>query len=220
MQNFLEKINECSGYVADFILRQPGIDVAVEREEAMLRLRNDHLFHVLALGFSEENFWRAAQVHGANVAVVDSSPRTLAADGLLHVPEVDGIISNKSNVMLGIYVADCGAIWLLDKKTGAYGLLHSGKKGTELNILGNALSLMEKNYGTNPSDVLAILSPCIRPPEYEVDFAAEIARQAQAAGVGEFYDCGICTASDLSNFYSYRKESGRTGRMLALLGKR
>jgi copper oxidase (laccase) domain-containing protein len=35
--------------------------------------------------------------------------------------------------------------------------------------------------------------------------------------VGNFIDCGLNTASDLSRFYSYRKELGKTGRMMALI---
>jgi copper oxidase (laccase) domain-containing protein len=65
--------------------------------------------------------------------------------------------------------------------------------------------------------VTAVLGPCIRPPDYEIDFAAEIGHQAARAGVGNFIDCGLNTASDSARFYSYRKELGITGRMMALI---
>jgi copper oxidase (laccase) domain-containing protein len=65
--------------------------------------------------------------------------------------------------------------------------------------------------------VVAVLSPCIRPPDYEVDIPNAISAQAAAAGVGNFIDCGLNTASDLPRFYSYRKELGKTGRMMALI---
>src|SRR5438046_2900984 len=64
----------------------------------------------------------------------------------------------------------------------------------------------------------AQLSPCIRPPHFEVDFAADIIRQCQTAGLNEIHDSGVCTACNLDAYYSYRAEKGRTGRMLALLG--
>jgi copper oxidase (laccase) domain-containing protein len=35
--------------------------------------------------------------------------------------------------------------------------------------------------------------------------------------VGNFIDCGLNTASDPSRFYSYRKELGKTGRMMAMI---
>jgi copper oxidase (laccase) domain-containing protein len=76
---------------------------------------------------------------------------------------------------------------------------------------------MAREYGSAPAELVAQLSPCIRPPQYEVDFAAEIGRQLRAAGVGEVADCGANTAADPERYYSYRMEKGRTGRLLALL---
>ncbi len=42
-------------------------------------------------------------------------------------------------------------------------------------------------------------------------------RQARRAGAAQVHDSGLCTASDLAHYYSYRAEKARTGRMLALL---
>jgi copper oxidase (laccase) domain-containing protein len=61
------------------------------------------------------------------------------------------------------------------------------------------------------------IGPCIRPPCYEVDFAAEIRRQAAGEGVLEIHDEEICTACHPERYYSYRREKGMTGRMLATL---
>jgi copper oxidase (laccase) domain-containing protein len=118
---------------------------------------------------------------------------------------------------LGIYVADCCAIYLVDPVKRAIGLLHSGKKGTELGIAERAVETMAREYGSQPADLVAQLSPCIRPPQYEIDFAAEIVRQLHRAGVPQVADCGANTAADLDRYYSYRMEKGRTGRLLALL---
>ena len=65
-----------------------------------------------------------------------------------------------------------------------------------------------------------MLSPCIRPPYYEVDFAQSIVAQIRAEKVSKIYDDGENTGSDLERFYSYRMEKGRTGRMLAYLALR
>ncbi|MEM0897936.1 MAG: laccase domain-containing protein [Verrucomicrobiota bacterium] len=32
------------------------------------------------------------------------------------------------------------------------------------------------------------------------------------------HDCGTCTAENVEIYYSYRREKGKTGRMLAMLG--
>ena len=81
----------------------------------------------------------------------------------------------------------------------------------------NAIRAMGEQFGSRSSDLVVQLSPCIRPPHYEIDFAAEIARQCRDLGVKHVHDSGVCTACDLTRYYSYRAEKGRTGRMLAFL---
>jgi copper oxidase (laccase) domain-containing protein len=77
---------------------------------------------------------------------------------------------------------------------------------------------MRERFGSNPAELIVQLSPCIRPPHYEIDFASNIVEQCRAAGVRQIHDSGVCTACDINRYYSYRAEKGKTGRMLALLG--
>ena len=132
----------------------------------------------------------------------------------------DGLITNQIGISLGIYVADCCAIFLVDPVRHCLGLVHSGRKGTEQAIVERAIGTMHEQFGSVPRDLVVQLSPCIRPPHYEVDFAAEIIRQVRGSGVEQVHDSGRCTACDLSRYYSYRAEKARTGRMLALLALR
>ncbi|MES2659252.1 MAG: polyphenol oxidase family protein [Verrucomicrobiota bacterium] len=210
-------MNSISGVRAGWIERVPDLSITGDRDEAMSLLRPYHAQAVSDFSGTPSQWWRAEQVHGTSVAVVPGAPQITAPDGLPVVPGVDGLVTCQSGIVLAIYAADCGAIWLADGKTGAIGLLHSGKKGTEGNILKNALGVMADHFGTRPEDVTAVLSPCIRQPDYDVDFAGEIGEQAQRAGVGNFTDCGLNTASDLTRFYSYRRELGKTGRMMAMI---
>ncbi len=214
---FLAPLNALPGIRAGWVERVPDLPIAVDRDEAMRSLRPQHAASVACFGGPDAVWWRAEQVHGTQVAVVPGSPQITAPDGLPVVPDCDGLVTATPGAVLAIYAADCGAIWLADRRTGAIGLLHSGKKGSEGNILGNALRVMAENFGTRPADVTAVLSPCIRLPDYDVDFAGQIANQARDAGISEFSDCGLNTAADLDRFYSYRKELGKTGRMMALI---
>ena len=214
---FLAPLNEIPGVRAGWIERVPDLPVTGDRDEAMRQLRPVHEAALTDFAAPPARWWRAEQIHGNAVALVPGSDEIIAPDGLPVIPGVDGLITGEPGAILAIYVADCGAIWLADRRTGALGLLHSGKKGTESNIFLNALEEMAKHFGTRPEDVTAVLGPCIRPPDYDVDFAAQIGRQAEDAGVGNFIDCELNTASDPSRFYSYRKELGKTGRMMALI---
>lgn len=198
------------GIVHAFTLRAPGIDVKVDREEALRRLDSVHEEVRRDLGLDARVFATARQVHGKGIAVVDSSTREC-------VPDVDGIITADPGVCLGIYVADCCAVYLVDPRRRVAALLHAGRKGAELGIAPAAVERMHAEFGSNPADLIAQLSPCIRPPHFETDFAALIVSQLQQAGVPEIHDSGVCTASHPERYYSYRRELGKTGRMLALL---
>lgn len=215
--SFLDPVNSIPGIRAGWVERIPDLPITGGREEAMNLLKPIHLQAVVDFAGPEAQWWRPEQTHSTAVALVPGSSTILAPDGLPIVPACDGLITNKTGIVLAVYAADCGSIWLADRKTGAIGLLHSGKKGTDGNILKNALDLMAAEFGTRPEDVTAVLSPCIRLPDYDVDFAGEIGNQAARAGVGNFTDSGLNTAADPDRFYSYRKELGKTGRMMAMI---
>jgi purine-nucleoside/S-methyl-5'-thioadenosine phosphorylase / adenosine deaminase len=210
-----------------FTQRIPGIDVSHDKAKILERLDATHSEIRNAIGIGDWPLFTAEQIHGNNIAVIDEVGRALRADrgrrGAASLPATefpgcDGIITNQRGIALGIYVADCCAVYLLDPKTSAIGLVHSGRKGTELGVVTNAVLEMADRFGSDPANVVVQLSPCIRPPHYEVDFAVEIIRQCRALGVKQIHDSRICTACDLDQFYSYRAERGKTGRMLAVIG--
>lgn len=215
--SFLDPIHRHPGIRAAWVERIEGVDVNCDRDGAMRNLRDTHQDKVAAFAGAHARWWRAEQVHGHQVAVVPGAGEITAPDGLPVMPAVDGLITAEPGQVLSIYVADCGAIWLADKRSQAIGLLHSGKRGTESNILGQAVRLMGERFGSRAEDLVSVLSPCIRRPHYEIDFAADIAAQAEAAGISDFTDCGLNTAVDPQRFYSYRMQHGKTGRMMALL---
>ncbi|HZC35573.1 MAG TPA: polyphenol oxidase family protein [Chthoniobacterales bacterium] len=191
-----------------FILRIPGLDVQTDRESALRRLESYHREQLAAIG--NQSLKLAEQIHGNAVATIDGgSPAKTQA--------VDGLITADPRVVLGIYVADCCAIFLADPMRQVVGLLHSGKKGTEKNIVAAAMQKFRSDFHSEPQDLIAVLSPCIRPPYYEIDFAQSIVAQLRAENVHKIYDGGENTGSDLNRFYSYRMERGRTGRMFAYL---
>jgi copper oxidase (laccase) domain-containing protein len=206
----LSAINVCRHA---FIERVPGIDVSYDKAEALRRLEAVHRETRREIGMGDWPLLTAQQIHGDKIAVVD-----LAVDRDQEFAGCDGLITNQKKIALGIHVADCGAVYIVDPKTPAIGLVHSGKKGTELAIASKAIQQMGENFGSSPTDLIVQLSPCIRPPHYEIDFAAKIVEQCRAAGVKHVYDSGVCTACDIARYYSYRAEKGKTGRMLALLG--
>ncbi len=195
-----------------FTQRIPGIDVSHDKAEVLKRLDAAHREIRRAIGVSDWPLLTAEQIHANKIAFVDAptgSDKEFSG--------CDGFITNQTGLALGIHVADCCAVYIVDPNTPAIGLVHSGRKGTELGVVTNAIAQMIERFGSKPADLIVQLSPCIRPPHYEVDFAAEIVRQCRELGVTEIHDSGICTACHVDLYYSYRMEKGKTGRMLALL---
>jgi polyphenol oxidase len=210
-----------------FAQRIPGIDVSHNKAEVLERLDAAHREIRNATGFSDWPLFTAEQIHGNSIAVIGEvgsalragrGSRGAASLPTREFPACDGIITNQRGVALGIYVADCCAVYIVDPKTPVIGLVHSGRKGTELDVVTNAIRQMIQRFGSDPAKLIVQLSPCIRPPHYEVDFASEIRRQCRALRVQHIHDSGTCTANDLGRYYSYRAEKGKTGRMLAVLG--
>jgi polyphenol oxidase len=155
----------------------------------------------------------------------------------------DGILLRDPSLAASVTVADCMPIWLLDRDSGAFGVLHSGWRGT--GILGRAVSLLAERYGSRPSALSVILGPaigscCYAVPEERAEaFAAEfgpaaVARRegqvfldlrsanlslAERAGVGSLLSIEACTSCD-SRLGSYRRQGPASfTRMLALCAR-
>ncbi|MCF6314269.1 MAG: polyphenol oxidase family protein [Verrucomicrobiales bacterium] len=209
-------LSEIEGLAHAFVQRVPGIDVVTGKEQAIERLRFDHDLILVGLGMDRSCLWTAEQVHGADLAWCSG------VDEQCDQGAVDGLLTAEREVNLGIYVADCCAVYVVDAEHQAIALLHSGKCGTELGIVPRAIDEMCEQYGSDRKKIVVQLSPCIRPPWYEVDFAATIVEQCRSAGLleGNIHGSEACTATQVDRYYSYRREQGKTGRMLAVMGWR
>jgi len=160
---------------------------------------------VVSLGYSR--FARAEQIHGNGVAVV-----TCPGD----YRGVDALVTVTCGLPLLIRCADCAPIFLVDRATPALALIHCGKKGLFANVVRAAVAAMP----SRPSDLLAVIGPCIGPCHYEVDLWSAIEQQLRAAGVRDIHNERRCTACHLDRYFSYRAERGQTGRMFALAALR
>jgi YfiH family protein len=122
----------------------------------------DRLF--AGLGLDPRRVFACVQSHSQKVLAAGDT----GSGGL----EGDGLVSADPSACLTVTVADCLPVYLFDTGSGAFGIVHSGWKGT--GIVLQALRLMEERWGTRPAAATAILGPCIRSCCYQVD--AERAR--------------------------------------------
>lgn len=98
----------------------------------------------------------------------------------------DGLITNLKGVGLAISTADCQGILLYDPIKKVIGSIHSGWKGTLNKITMNAINLMINEYNSNPSDVIACISPSILKCCFEVDLEVVDMFQNNFTDINEF----------------------------------
>lgn len=108
------------------------------------------------------------QVHDTKIHVVTEEDRGRGIRPERQLTETDGLITNASGVPLVTFYADCVPLYFVDKEKKAIGLSHSGWRGT-VNKMGlKTVQAMEKQFGSVPSDIIAVIGPSICKDCYEV----------------------------------------------------
>ncbi|MDR2159309.1 MAG: polyphenol oxidase family protein [Treponema sp.] len=138
------------------------------------------------LGLEAGRVRRVRQIHSRRVLAVEGAP---AADG--DVPAADGMVTADRNVCLSVTVADCLPVFLYDTGSGAFGLLHSGWRGT--GIVLSALALMKDRWHTRPEALAAVLGPGIGVCCYSVDEGRAAAFEGDFGGSGGPWPLGPVT---------------------------
>jgi polyphenol oxidase len=159
----------------------------------------------------------------------------------------DGLLTNEPGVLLGIQTADCLPILIVDRQRQAVGAFHAGWRGTLKGVVERGVAAMGREFGSLPADLLAAIGPGIGQCCFTVGaevrdlFRARYAysdelfsdgqtlsldlveanrRQLLAAGLRPeaIFTLNACTSCRTDEFFSYRAERGKTGRMMAIIG--
>lgn len=175
----------------------------------------------------------ARQVHGTRVITHTSHP----AEGVGFAEAADGHVTRLPGLLLGVTLADCLPVYLVDPVARVAGLLHAGWRGVAAGILAEGLAAMQRLgavqgqvqvhlgvgicgdcYNVGPE----VLAACGHPSEDGrpglLDLRSVLARQARAAGVAAVTRSPWCAAHDHDRFFSHRASGGAEGRMVAYLG--
>lgn len=113
-----------------------------------------------AFGFEKHQMVSPKQTHSKNIGIVKSE------NDLFN--NTDALITNVPGICIFIRTADCVPILLFDPVNKAAAAIHSGWKSTIQEITKHTIKLMNKEYGTNPGDIIAGIGPSIGPEVYEV----------------------------------------------------
>lgn len=170
------------------------------------------------------------QIHSPDVITVGKAWN----DEPVGRPRADGVVTDRSGIVLGIVTADCSPILFADSRAGVVGTAHAGWRGAHGGVLANTLAAMEA-LGADRSNIVAAIGPTIAQPSYEVDapfranFTSEddhhfvaaperegiprwhfdlpgyVADELRALGVAKICDCARDTFSHSERYHSYRR---------------
>lgn len=186
-----------------------------------------------AMGTSRENLVFSQQIHDTRVVRVDKPGRYLKG--------IDGMVSNTPGLVLTTSYADCVPLFFADPVKKAVGLSHSGWRGTCGKIGNVTVEKMREEFGSQPSDLVAVIGPSICSSCYEV--SEEVAKQFPAEAVWKkkespadkyqldlwkanqlvlkeaglkdenIYISGICTCCNSQVLFSHRASGGKRGNL-------
>ncbi len=184
------------------------------------------------LGVEPTNLVSVYQVHSNDVAIVTAPWQ---GDNR---PKADSMVTNISNMALGILTADCGPILFADHAAHVIGAAHAGWKGAISGVLENTITAME-TLGAARKNITACLGMTISQDNYEVgqeflnqflaanadnkqyfipsktpdhymfNLPAFITMRLTQAGIGSIEDLGLCTYAYEQRFFSYRRTTHR-----------
>ena len=121
------------------------------------------------------------QTHTTNIRYVTREDAGKGITRPADYEDVDGLITDESNLALVTLYADCVPLYFVDPVHRAIGLAHSGWRGT-VKEMGRAMAeAMGSRFGTKPEDLIAAVGPSICQECYEVgeDVAEEFRRFAE-----------------------------------------
>ena len=182
----------------------------------------------------------ARQTHGDAVAVLSRNKRGRSNPPNTGPRTADALVTDDDQQHLVIQVADCQPVLLYDPVRQVVANVHSGWRGSILNIIGRTLTVMQAYFKCHPSRIQAGIGPSLGPCCAEfVNYRDELPRtfwsykdgndhfdfwaisrdQLVSAGVSEtnIEMSRICTRCRSDEFFSYRAENN-TGRFAAVIG--
>jgi len=197
------------------------------------------------LGGEEKwTFILADQTHSDHVAVLHSTQSRGWGERESAIAKSDALVTDQKGVMVGILTADCVPILLYDPCREVVAAIHAGWKGSAAGISVKCVATMQKEFGTDPSDLIAGIAPSIGGCCYEVgsevathfvDYACALVPKGEKYMLDlsevnklQLIDTGvpasqielsdICTACHEDDFFSYRRTQGCSGRFMSMIG--
>lgn len=128
-------------------------------------------------GLSIGDFVCSDQTHTTNIRVVTEEDRGKGTVREKDYTDVDGLVTNCENLILGTFYADCVPLFFVDERNMVVGLAHSGWRGTVGEIGAEMVSIFQEKFSSRLEDIKVAIGPSICQDCYEV--SADVAVQFQ-----------------------------------------
>jgi len=142
-----------------YTLRKNDLNFKVYTDDHILQKSSSKICD--ALQWNKENMIRPHQTHTDKVEKVENRTQDFN--------EVDGLVTNKKNMILCTNSADCTSLLFYDPIKQVIGDVHSGWRGTIQRIGQKAVLKMMKEYGCEPKNIICCICPHIRKCHFEVE---------------------------------------------------
>jgi len=223
-----------------------------ERFIAPLNMNTDNVTAIFSTRAQEDSPERIAEVMNIPVSsmylpIQKHTDRVHVLESGMEPIVADAILTKRRGVLIGVKVADCVPVLLLDRKNQIVGAVHAGWRGTSKQILKSTIDMMKDKFSSSADDIMVAIGPCIRVCCYEVggdvrdavedatgegtycmekdgkhyiDLSSANLRQAVSSGIPQanIWRSGECTCCNHEKFYSYRYANGTTGRQGGFIG--
>lgn len=145
-----------------------------------------------AIGFDPERLVQSGQVHGNSVFVITEEHAGMGRRRDTPAPATaDAMITQAVNVPIITLAADCLPLLMYDPVQRAIAAVHAGWRSTVIDIAGETVRAMQREFGTHPADLRAFLGPAIGVCCNEVGPEVTAAWREIAGGLGPLAELAV-----------------------------
>ena len=165
---YKDRINHAYSLGTNVNFRTSRANGELSKEE-FLNTLNDYDKLCKSIGCDYKNIVKGIQKHTDNVKIISEKINKNAPDfGQKEYENTDGLITNKTNLVLSSTSSDCISLLFYDPVKNVIANVHSGWRGTLKKISIKTVEKMVKEFGCNPEDIICCICPSIRKCHFEV----------------------------------------------------
>ena len=177
--------------------RTIGADLQNLTQEKYLANMENYKNLCNSININYQNLTKPTQCHSDGIKAINQKILKNKEDfNLDEYKDIDGLITNKQCIALSTTNADCIPLLFFDPVKKVIANVHSGWKGTFQKISQKAVKKMIDEYGCNPQDIIACMTPSIRKCHFEVDKALADKCQKVFEYTGKIHDIMEQTAKE------------------------